>query len=462
MGIKQKILRYSPVWAQNIMISRYGQQLINQRYGDVYYAERERFLNKDKSDFNALQDEQNNLLKDFLQHAVKHSKFYRELYRDIDISQIQTVEDLTKLPVVDKEMLRQNIEDVHTIAPDEGLVSFTGGTTGKSLQVIFTKDDFQKRMAYLDAFKMALGVEPFECRKATFSGREFTRGWASKRSRVFWRQNSAYNQRLYSTFDMSQDNLPLYVEDLNRWKPNVINGFVSAVYEIAHFIKRENMTLTFDVDAVFTTSESLLPHHKEMIESVFDTKVYDQYSSAEGAPFVTECPQGHLHYGMDTGVIETIETEAGNEMLVTAFFTHGTPLIRYRIGDMITFMEGDCACGSKLPMVAAIEGRKVDFLYSPEFGKVSLSHLADVIKGLPNCVKSVQFHQHEPESIEIWLNVDESLYDEAAEAKITAAMVYRFGDKMTFSFKLVDDIPKEKSGKYALIKNTLNRGQNGK
>src|SRR5690606_40492842 len=67
--------------------------------------------------------------------------------------------------------------------------------------------------------------------------------------------------------------------------------------------------------------------------------------------------------------------------------THGTPLIRYRIGDRIVFREGTCTCGSSHPLVDRIEGRAVDYLYSAERGRVSLSHLADVIKGLPNCVK---------------------------------------------------------------------------
>lgn len=455
MGIKENILRYSPIWLQNRLISTYGKKLIKQRYGDTYYAQREVFLHKDKSDLATLQQEQNQLLADFVRFAVKHSPFYRDFYKDIDISAINTVEDLPKLPVVDKETLRQNIDKVYTIAPEDGIVSFTGGTTGKSLQVVFDKQDFQTRMAYLDAFKLQVGIDPFAARKATFSGREFTRGWAGQLSKVFWRDNTAYNQRLYSTFDLSEQNLPFYVADLNKYKPNVINGFVSAIYELACFIERNRLSVNFDVDAVFTTSETLLPHHKEQIESVFSTTVFNQYASAEGAPFVTQCPQGNLHYCMDTGVIETLSTEAGEEMLVTSFHTHGTPLIRYRIGDVIKFKPGRCSCGSAFPLVEEIQGRKVDYLYSPEYGKVSLSHLADVIKGLPNCVRSVQFHQREEDKIILHLNVDVALYDDKAQAKIRNALAYRFGKKMQFEFELVSHIPREKSGKYALIKNHL-------
>jgi phenylacetate-CoA ligase len=460
VGIKQQILKYAPIWLQNMLISYYGQCLIKQRYGQTYFDQRNVFVNKLLTDFTTLKTEQNELLKTFLKQAVRSSAFYQQLYKDIDLDLIQTVDDLSLLPIVDKELLRQNIDSVYTLAEKDGINSFTGGTTGTSLQVRFTHDDFQCRMAYLDAFKMRLGIDPFLARKATFSGREFTRGWASDRSQIFWRDNRAYKQRLYSTFDMTEKNLPRYIEDLNRYQPTVLNGFVSAIYELAHFIKRQDMALSFQVDAVFTTSESLLPHHKSLIEEVFNTRVYDQYSSAEGAPFITECMEGSLHYGMDTGVIETISSEAGDEMLITAFFTHGTPLIRYRIGDMIQFKPGKCACGSAFPLVAEIQGRKVDYLYSPQYGNVSLSHLADVIKGLPNCVSKVQFHQHIKTEIIIWLQVDMTLFDQAAKHKILQAMIYRFGENMIFSIELKDDIPKEKSGKYALIKNRLQRADN--
>lgn len=455
MGAKEKLLKYSPIWLQNFLISTYGNKLIKQRYGKTYYEARKGFLGKDLSHFAELQSEQNTLLQDFVKFAIAKSTFYRSLYADIDVTQIQDVESLATLPIVDKELLRTNIDDVYTLAPEDGIVSFTGGTTGKSLQVVFTHDDFQTRMAYLDAFKMRLGIDPFKSKKATFSGREFTRGWAGKRGKVFWRDNRAYNQRLYSTFDLIEENLPLYIRDLNQFKPNVINGFVSAIYEVAQFIERNSLVLEFEIDAIFTTSETLLPHHKEKIEAVFDTKVYNQYASAEGAPFITECTHSNLHYNMDTGVIETFQTEAGTEMLVTSFHTHGTPLIRYRIGDLVTFKEGVCPCGSAFPLVEEIEGRKVDYLLSKQFGKVTLSHLADVIKGLPNCVKSVQFHQPDIDNIVVHLNVDKHLYDDKAENKIQQALVYRFGDDMQFGFKLVDAIAREKSGKYALIKNSI-------
>lgn len=57
-----------------------------------------------------------------------------------------------------------------TIDLHHAIEGHTGGTTGKSLIVYFTKEDFQKRMAYLDNFREMHGAKN-RMRRATFSGK---------------------------------------------------------------------------------------------------------------------------------------------------------------------------------------------------------------------------------------------------------------------------------------------------
>lgn len=447
----KKIYQKSSVRFQNFIISVYGYKIFKQRYGKIYYEEFDRLIKKDYSNINIEKNIQNNKLHNFVNFAVDNSSFYKHLYKNIDVSNIKTVSDLHKLPIVDKETLRASIEDVYTIDPSKAIESYTGGTTGKSLKVLFTKEDFQKRMAYLDAFKYKIGIkDPFKIKKATFSGRDLIGN--QKKKTVFWRYNAAYNQRLYSTFHLTETNLPYYLKDLNSFKPEILNGFVSSIYEVAEYIKRNDIVLQFHLKAIFTTSETLLPHHKSLIEEVFKTKVYNQYASAEGAPFVTQCSEDNLHYNLDTGVIENIVIEGHPQMVVTSFTTHGTPLIRYNIGDAIIFKEGECTCGSSHPLVNRIEGRRVDYLESREKGKVSLSHLADVIKGIPNSIIKMQFHQISIDEITLFFVVDKNSYTVAHSNSIIYEMHNRFGKQTKINIEIVEDIPKEKSGKYRLIK----------
>ena len=453
MNFIKSIYKKSPIWFQNFIISSYGFIIYKQRYGKVYKESFVKFINSSHSNFDKEVLLQEKLLQSFLKNTVKNSKFYRELYEDIDISEIKTIKDLHKLPIINKEDLRTNSDVIYTISKKEAIVTFTGGTTGKSLKILFTKDDFQKRMAYLDAFKYKVGIKNvFKVRKATFSGRDFI---YSDTTKIFWRTNYIYNQRLYSTFHLKDDNLPYYISNLNNYKPEIINGFVSAIYDLADFINRNNIELSFKPKAIFTTSETLLPFQRNLIEKVFNSSIYNQYASAEGAPFITECKSKNLHYNLDTGVIETISTGEGNQMVITSFTTNGTPLIRYNIEDCITFKDGVCDCGSSHPLVEKIEGRKVDYLYSITKGKISLSHLADVIKGIPNSVKSMQFIQNIEDAIIVLIVVDSNLFNEKHYNEIMNELIYRFGDKTKIEIKKVKEIPREKSGKFMLIKNNI-------
>lgn len=454
-NIKEIIYNVSPYWIQNILITYYGKKVIAERYGTIYFDELNRLLNNDYSNYDKEISNQKNELIRFIKFAVNKSPFYQELYEGIDLDKIKTVGDLRLLPIISKEDLRANITKVYTIDEEDAVVSFTGGTTGKSLKVYISNEDMQKRMAYLDAFKIRTGItDLMTARKATFSGRQLIKANEKKR---FWRYNKAYNQRLYSTFHLNESNMSKYVEDLNKFKPEIINGFVSAIYDLAHYIDRHNVKLEFVPIAIFTTSESLLKYHRELIEHTFKSKIYNQYASAEGAPFITECKEGNLHYNIDTGVIEqtNISGQKAEDMIVTSFTTHGTPLIRYNIQDRVIFKEGFCICGSSHPLIESIEGRQVDYLTAVDGTKVSLSHLADVIKGIPNSIKKIQFIQRERSELEILLVLDERLYTKKDELKLRESIKYRFGKEIRISMKIVEDIPREKSGKYSLIKNFL-------
>src|SRR5690606_28098587 len=117
---------------------------------------------------------QNERLRDFLLFAKSHSDFYRRLYGSTSLP--RNVAELDRLPIVDKEMLRRDIHSVFTVEANDAIKVSTGGTTGKSLQVRFTPEDFQRRMGLLDSSRAAVGIHTFNDRKATFSGRSIIKG----------------------------------------------------------------------------------------------------------------------------------------------------------------------------------------------------------------------------------------------------------------------------------------------
>ena len=455
-GLLEKVYSQSPVWFQNIMISVYGYKLKKQRYGLIYNEHLAYLKDRDYGNFEEEKRMQNEEFLKLLHYAVKHSKFYREFYKNVDINSIRSVDDIDKLPILDKETLRKNIDDVYTINPQDGIASFTGGTTGKSLCVIFTREDNQKRMAVLDAFKYRHGFDNGKMKSARFNGKNIVP--LGQKKDEYWRNNWPIKQRIYSSFYISQDKIPFYVKNLNEFKPEEIDGFVTSIYDVAKYMHEHGIEAQFAPKAIFPTSETVLPMHRQLLKEVFHCEVRDQYASSEGAPFIMECVCGNMHEDITTGVFEHIKTEHGTKLIVTSFTTYGTPLIRYDIGDNVLEHSSDypcCTCGSSHPIVKAIDGRQADYLISEERGNINLGNLSNVIKELPNCVKNIQFVQNSLSKIDIYIVVDPLQYKNEFDELILKEMQYRFGNKMKFQIHKVEVIEREKSGKYRLIKNNI-------
>ena len=455
MSTSERIYGRLPAPVQSLAVTVRGMRLASERYGRAYWRRRRELpgiFALSRAELEALQMRE---LRRLVEHAARSSPYHREALAGIDPASLRTVDDLRRLPVLEKETLRARAADVYTLPLSRSIEGHTGGTTGKSLVVAFTRGDYQRRFAELDHFKAAHGARN-GMRRATFSGKHIL-GRDGGHDGVFWRTNWVLRQRFYSTFHMSPDNLPRYVEDLERFRPQIIDGFVSCIADLCAAVRARGRPLSYRPVAVFPTSEPLYPHQRELMREVFGVEPRDQYASSEGAPFVTECPRGRMHYLLHTGVIETDES---GDSLVTAFATYGTPLIRYRIGDRIAMDEGaECGCGWDTPLVRSIEGRSIDYLFTPERGRIYSPNMANVVKNLPNAVVQAQFVQDAPDRIQVRLVVDPSRYVADQHAPIVRQEVHnRLGDAVRVDLELVPAIAREASGKQRLVLNLCGAG----
>jgi len=454
MSFLEKLYDNAPICVQNLMVTISGYQRNSQRYGKAYKEHRVFLKEFDAWSLQKQLDYQLYELKRFIRFAVDKSSYYKKLYNNINIESFNSIADLKKLPVVDKEMIRANIKQVNTIPNSKGIEGHTGGTTGKSLVVLFTEEDNNKRMAMLDHFKARVGFEHRKMRRATFNGKHIIP--PGQKKKVFWRYNAACKQMIYSSFHLTEANMRLYVESLNRYKPHSIDGFFMSMCDVAGYIERHQIPLAFTPVAIFPTSETLTQAGRELLERVFKCKVYDQYASSEGAPFVTECKEQRLHVELASGVFEHFEKD-NNEVLVTSFTTHGTPLIRYRIGDAMTMEDSGekCACGMESPLAQQIQGRKLDFLYTADGAKINGGNIANLFKNMPNALIRAQTIQEKLGEITVRLEADQNLYRPEYDDLLRDEFRHKFGTSTKIIIEHVDEIPREKSGKFRMIKNSI-------
>ena len=448
MSIFNFLIRNTSVSIQNILISIYNSWQYRVRHSGVYSYYREYYFNLNETNRLDIEAEAKERLRFFLTESTINSSWYKNHAGIIDLS---------KFPILNKKDIVNNLNKIATISEKEAIVSLTGGTTGASMKVLYTKENTQERNAIIDHFRAQYGYKLGK-KCAWFSGKNIVTEQNLKKG-ICYRDDYINKIRFFSTFHITEKNFDVYWGAFCKFAPEYMVGFPSSVYELCSIAAARGLKLENTVKAFFPTAETLLPVHREVIGSVLGCKIADQYASSEGAPFILECEQGGLHIHPLTGVFEVVDENMQpaqeGEILVTSFTTEGTPLIRYRIGDRIKLAAEDkqCACGSFFPLVEKIEGRSTDYILSPTHGKVNLGNISNSTKGVEGIIQ-FQVIQETVDSMEV-LVVASSAFNEKEKNKFIAALAERFGPQLSIKVQTVTEIPKEKSGKFRIVKNLL-------
>ena len=328
------------------------------------------------------------------------------------------------------------------------------------MKVLYTKNDIQERQAILDLFREYHGYV-LGSKVAWFSGKSLvTKKDVS--NGVLYRDDWFNKIRFFSTFHISRESFDFYWSSLIEFDPKFFVGFPSSVYDLCLIAQQRGLVYPGKVNVFFPTAETVLPIHRKVISDVLGCKIYDQYASSEGAPFIFECEYGGMHIHPLTGYFEIIDNDGNpsseGEILVTSFTTHGTPLVRYRIGDRIKLAESSyqCPCGSKFQCVDSIDGRSNDFIFSKQNGKVNLGNISNSTKDVAG-ILCFQIVQKTIDEISVYI-VSSPDFTACEESKFIDALKLRVGDSMSISCVRVESIPREQSGKFRIVKNMLNAG----
>ncbi len=446
----KRLYDFSPIIFQNIAISTYGYILKKRRHNKLYMEKLNEFksINLKETDFKKVQLKK---LNDFLLFAKDNSPYYSRVLKSLQFP-IQSLNQLSNVPILLKEDITENIDQIVTQPKKELYPGETGGTTGKNLTVYGTKEDTEERMAYLDYFKWQHGVEIGE-KRASFTGRIIV-PFKQKRN-IYWRYNAPMKQLLISSYHASSENLRYYIKKLNQFKPVALDGYPSIMIKLAKYAKQNNIPITFKPKAIFPNAETLLDSDRAILEEVFQTKVRNQYASSEGAPFITECVEDSLHLNIETGVFEKLTDEDVSEILVTSFTTHGTPLIRYKIEDSLEFTDEVCTCPNNSPIVKRILGRSSEFLYdtynNTTFNSASIS---DITLPIENIMES-QFYQKELEEIDVSIKLKNKDKQKSTIKDLEKELSKFFNPSIKLNIQVVENIKIDKSGKTRFIINEL-------
>lgn len=432
-----------PTFVQNMAVSAYGLIREHRRFGGDYKRHLVEVLKSEFYTPEEVRAYQKNKLMELL-CAAETSKHYGEQIRSIRVQTSDPFQILANLPVLEKDMLRGHEHDFYTKDANVSYVLHTSGSTGTPLNIRMSKSDFRLRMALLERQKLRYGVSR-KAKHLTFVGKKITSAYGN----TFWRYNIFGKQLVMSVYDLSESNKGKYLAKIQKYKPEVVEGYPSALVVIASWMKSENVQV--HAKCVFATAETLSAEQRKTIEEGFGCPVVNYYGSTEGATMITQCEQGKLHVDDESGIIEFINefghpAKAGEaaSMLITSFTTKAMPLIRYNIGDMAILSSEPCTCGRCGAVISEIIGRTDDVFITPEKGYVG--RMSTSLKLLPSSVRKAQIHQYAPTEFKLLLETDERLNKEQL-----AILMRDLHDKLGavhIEVEYTESIPKGKNGKF--------------
>jgi phenylacetate-CoA ligase len=445
-----------PTFGQNIACTLYGLKQRYIFYGPGFGQYYRSLLRTQQLSSSEIEDLQLSLLDEIIEHAYLNVPYYRRLFERIDLlpKEIESLDDLRRIPLLEKETVRSHPEDfwADNIPLWQIREGRTSGTTGVPMRIRHTRGAVQKVWAAMERLRNWGGVSRYD-RRVSFTGKMFV-PTSRPADGIYWRHDWAGKRLLFSVYHLNPTTCEDYVEKLREFNPSFIDGYPAAIYEIASFMLKHNISPPTMVEAIFPTAEMLTSDMRSAIEEAFDARVHNQYGATELACHAGECEYGTMHVSPEIGIVEIIDdqgqpVEEGEfgELVLTGLVNYAMPLIRYRIGD--TAVRGSenhlCKCGRHLPSIERLTGRLDDLVITTDGREINILNY-HMFKWADHVVES-QVIQEDYGSFRIRVVKDNGFRQEELDRAIEE-LHRRVGKDINVEIEFLTRIPRTDRGKF--------------
>jgi phenylacetate-CoA ligase len=308
-------------------------------------------------------------LKETLTYVQNYSKFYKALFKanKIDISTVQTLESLERIPVTTKHDI-QKFNDDFLCVPKNKIIDYitTSGTLGDPVIFALTKNDLD-RLAYNESISFACSdgsAEDIYQLMVTMDKR-FMAGLA------YYLGAS----RLGAGIIRVGGGIPeLQWDSILRIKPTAFITVPSFILKLIEYAEKNNINFRkTTVKKAVCIGEPIRDNQfnlnklgQKINEKWPELKLYSTYASTEMASAFSECSAGKGgHHHPELIITEFLDendspvkpNEPG-ELTITTLGIEGMPLVRFKTGDIMMHYQELCSCGRTTLRLGPVIGRK--------------------------------------------------------------------------------------------------------
>jgi len=395
-------------------------------------------------------------LRRTLDLAYHNTAYYSRSFDEVGFvpGDLKRLEDMRRLPLIDKNILREHLDEMCATAVDSPDVDYTstGGSSGTPLQFYIGSGRSSIEYAYLVSGFKRVGYD-FGMKLAVFRGHVPPEGGR-------YEYDSVLRRCYYNNFSMTPDNLAFYFEHLRTIGQCFLHVYPSSAMVLARYLESTGCEVPDNILGILAGSETVFPDQRAFVSDVFNRRYYSWYGHSEKLVLGAECERSEDYHVFPTyGYCELLDADDNpittpgevGEIVGTGFINKVVPFVRYRTGDHAEYVGDRCeACGRQHMIIKNVQGRwPQGGLVGADGTSISLTALNlhdDTFKN----VRQYQFYQDTPGEAVLRVLPLREITQEDLEA-IREAMVTRLAGEVELTVKIVDNLPVTKAGKLKLI-----------
>lgn len=296
-------------------------------------------------------------LVDYLSSSAASAAYYVDYLALFE--QVETTDDLPKLPILEKSVLKRRLDDL--ISSEAGLGAGlrdgryrfvrTSGTTGERVQVL---TDLGLDRLFYDFEKVwGIDLDTDQPRTAVFTSAQCGTTECNVDKRPLEDRlvdgHTLYLESTFQLFTAPDSFFTEVVAEIATFKPHILFGNPTYLQVLGQKARALGLELP-SIKLILTSFQYATSDQKRSLADLFSAKCFDVYSATElaGCGIGIECVCGHWHVREDQAIVEFVEERSivpgVASIVVTTHANRLMPLVRYEVGDLAKLRADSCSC----------------------------------------------------------------------------------------------------------------------
>ena len=396
--------------------------------------------------FSKVMEVQNRRVQKLAQRAYR-IPFYRERFDRAGVKpgEIRTGDDLTRLPVLTKDELREwmgSLKDQPQYK--DWICDTTSGSTGKPVSVLFSPREKAYMKANWYRVMLCCGYNPL-------TGKTMSRinmHDVNPGGRDTALQNLGVFRHAFVDQYAPE---PEVIDRINEYRPDWLYMNKTELMRLVLYAKRTGKQI-FHPKFYDPISEKVTENDRALFIEQLGPGIIDSYGSAETGACMLRLPDKDYYVvHNDSFVVNVVDDEGQltrqGRVIITPLYKTDLPLINYEVGDRAVMRTSQ-----GVHFITNMEGRLNDYFRYEDGRVTSFFEVTPVIAHCPDILQ-IRFIQKTWDLIHVQIVRDEKagMSREQLEEYLVKSLNGIFKRPFSFEFEWMQVIPPDKNGKLRMI-----------